>query len=246
MDAWQHSRRIFHTLNGTLATFGWGEWAALARRAEAECSRAVQDPAVRTWEILTRCRVEADDLSQRLAQLAPGTPRLEAGETSAKLPVPVATPSVFPGWDRAPRILVVDDSRSVRTLLERLLGEWGCEVTVAAEGQEALIQLNLGTAFDLIVTDLEMPGINGLELLRRLSQDPRWQAVPSLVLSSSSRHGIQDEVAALGARRFMGKPFEANQLLENLLPLLSPPRLAAPVRLELREPKTSASPESHE
>lgn len=81
------------------------------------------------------------------------------------------------------RILIVDDSAVVRSVLSKELLRSGVQVTQAENGQQAL-DIALRKEFDLIITDVEMPCMNGIELCRRLKSDPRTQQIPIVILSS--------------------------------------------------------------
>jgi len=82
-------------------------------------------------------------------------------------------------------ILLVEDDRDLRDLYTLLLEEWGFTVTGARDGEEALARAS-GLTPDLIITDVTMPRMNGLELCRRLHQDERLREIPVLIHSSDS------------------------------------------------------------
>jgi len=112
------------------------------------------------------------------------------------------------------RILIVDDEPSVRKLVSKLLRSEGLDVVEARDGAEALALVAV-TPADLILLDIDMPGMDGLETLRRL----RRKAPKAVVIMVS---GINDEVRALraideGARDFIRKPFELALLKEVVL-----------------------------
>lgn len=214
VDAWQHARRVFHTLRGTLATCGWLSWAIPAERAERACARAVLEREVRNGETLARCRVHADELLQALANTD------SASEPEVAQPAPILEFALSPG--RNGHILVVDDSSSMRQLEMRLLGEWGYGVTLAVDGQDALDKLKQRSVIDLILTDLEMPHLDGVQLLRQLRAHPRWRSIPVVVISSLDRPEIRAETAALGASEFLTKPFAEARLRQSVHHLLPP------------------------
>lgn len=112
---------------------------------------------------------------------------------------------------RRQRILVVDDHRSTRDALALLLGDEGYDVSVADDGSAALVQAQ-ATLPDLILTDLEMPDLGGLGLLRRLRADGRLAELPVIVMSAyhDTQHRI--EGFALGADDFIPKPVDFPEL----------------------------------
>src|SRR5216110_2254221 len=112
-----------------------------------------------------------------------------------------------------PRILVVEDSAStrafVRTTLESEVGVASVEVSEATSGFDAL-RLLPRVPYDLVVTDINMPDINGLELIRFVRQSQHHQRVPLLVISTSDRD--RERVLTLGADVFLSKPFSPEAL----------------------------------
>jgi CheY-like chemotaxis protein len=85
-----------------------------------------------------------------------------------------------------PTLLIVDDDDDVRVLLSDLLRVGGYAVMEAHDGADALAQLGCTARLPLaILTDLSMPGVDGWQLIERVRQDPRWSAIPIVVISSS-------------------------------------------------------------
>jgi CheY-like chemotaxis protein len=112
-----------------------------------------------------------------------------------------------PLTDQATTILVVDDSISVRRVLTRHLRTIGAMVDEAADGQSALTRLR-SRAYRLVVTDLEMPGLDGFELLAEMSRSPTLAAIPVIVASTKADQETRRRVLALGARIFLAKPVD--------------------------------------
>ena len=118
---------------------------------------------------------------------------------------------------RAMKILVVDDERAVRESLQRALELEGYHVELAADGEEALARVDAATA-DAMILDVLMPGIDGLEVCRRL----RAAANPIPVLMLTARAEVDSRVAGLdaGADDYLSKPFALAELLARLRALL--------------------------
>ena len=115
------------------------------------------------------------------------------------------------------KALVVDDSRAVRMILTRTLQEIGYEVCEASNGREALEVIEAEKAtVTLVLADWNMPEINGLDLLKRLRQDPQLAAL--VVVMVTSENELDHMVAALeaGANEYVMKPFTKDILLEKL------------------------------
>jgi two-component system response regulator MprA len=119
---------------------------------------------------------------------------------------------------RAMRVLVVDDERAVRESLRRALELEGYDVELAADGEEALERLGAPSVADAVILDVLMPGIDGLEVCRRLRAGAN--AVPVLMLTA--RAEVDSRVAGLdaGADDYLPKPFALAELLARLRALL--------------------------
>lgn len=113
------------------------------------------------------------------------------------------------------KILLVDDSLSIRRVVGQMLSRWGNVVTTAGDGYEAL-ELLQENRYDAIVTDLEMPRVNGFELLDEVRRRPDLRGTPVFVLTSRAGEKHQALAAELGASGYLTKPLEEAKL-RNLL-----------------------------
>jgi chemosensory pili system protein ChpA (sensor histidine kinase/response regulator) len=113
------------------------------------------------------------------------------------------------------RVLVVDDSLSVRKVAEKVLVGLGVDVTLAVDGVDALARLR-AESFDLVFTDLEMPRLHGYELIREIRFLPKLKTLPVVVVSSRSGAKYQEQARSLGATDYVTKPFTA-QILDVIL-----------------------------
>jgi CheY-like chemotaxis protein len=117
-------------------------------------------------------------------------------------------------------VLVVDDSQVVRQLASRFLAAGGYQIDTAVDGLDALDKLASGR-FRAVVTDVEMPGLDGFELLRALRGDARWSHLPVIVCTTLADEAHRTRAFELGANAFLTKPFSREQLCEQLSRLLA-------------------------
>lgn len=109
-------------------------------------------------------------------------------------------------------VLTVDDSPSIRQMVKLVLSQAGYDVTEAGSGSEGLAKAN-AKRFDMVVTDLNMPGMNGLALIRELRALSSFKGVPIVFLTTESDPAVKQEAKAAGATGWMTKPFQKEQLL---------------------------------
>jgi chemosensory pili system protein ChpA (sensor histidine kinase/response regulator) len=128
----------------------------------------------------------------------------------ALAPVPAAVPTVAEA--APPLVLVVDDSLTVRRVTQRLLAREGYRVALAKDGLEALERLAEEVPA-VVLSDIEMPRMDGFDLVRTLRADPRWRALPVIVISSRIAQKHRDVAATLGVERYLGKPYPEEELL---------------------------------
>jgi len=116
------------------------------------------------------------------------------------------------------RVLVVDDTRFFRSTLSDLLRSEGWEVIEAADGKTAVTEAaRLGGGLDLILVDLQMPEMDGFEVLRRLQNDERARQVRALAMTADHPDLAQmDVLRSLGARGFVDKTLPMPELLERI------------------------------
>jgi two-component system chemotaxis response regulator CheY len=108
-------------------------------------------------------------------------------------------------------ILTVDDAPTMRKLINLTLSASGYKVLEAADGPSALYVLR-NSAVDLIVSDVNMPGMNGIELTREIRKLPRWASTPILIVTTESDTGIKAKAKSAGATGWIVKPFDPSQL----------------------------------
>jgi two-component system chemotaxis response regulator CheY len=120
------------------------------------------------------------------------------------------------------RVLIVDDSSVMRKIVGRSLREAGMElgeVVEAGNGREALSAVR-GGAFDLILSDINMPEMDGLEFLRQLAAIEVAKGTPVVMMTTEGGEAGMAEALSIGARGYICKPFAPEQIKERLFPLV--------------------------
>jgi two-component system, chemotaxis family, chemotaxis protein CheY len=110
-------------------------------------------------------------------------------------------------------VLVVDDSTSMRQMVAFTMKEAGFDVIEGANGQEALDRVD-GKAVKLVITDLNMPVMDGMTLIRKLRAKAEFKFTPILMLTTESQDSKKQEGKAAGATGWIVKPFNPEQLLQ--------------------------------
>ncbi len=110
------------------------------------------------------------------------------------------------------KALTVDDSKTMREMVTLTLKSAGFEVQEAGDGVEAIKVLN-GNRVDVIITDLNMPNMNGIELIRALRADPAHKMTPILMLTTEADGSKKEEGKVAGATGWIVKPFQPEKLV---------------------------------
>lgn len=113
------------------------------------------------------------------------------------------------------RILIADDSESIREILAFSLKNAGFEVAVACDGVDALSFFD-GQTIDLLLTDYHMPNMNGLELIAKVRQIDYYKFMPILVLTTENQKDIIKDAKDAGATGWLLKPFNTEKLIQTL------------------------------
>jgi two-component system, chemotaxis family, chemotaxis protein CheY len=113
-------------------------------------------------------------------------------------------------------IFLVDDSATVLISTSSILAKAGYQVEKAASGEEALSKFKSGIKPDLLITDLNMPGINGIELIKQVRQMPNYRFMPILFLTTESQQAKRADAKAAGASGWLVKPVTADELLSTI------------------------------
>ncbi|MGR0480840.1 MAG: Hpt domain-containing protein [Candidatus Electronema sp. V4] len=144
--------------------------------------------------------LQTDDLLKKWAELTAEAAEAEAVLATAEQEKPL-------------QVLVVDDSISVRKVVSNFLLQQGWQPTIARNGIEALERIREEKP-DLVLLDVEMPRMNGFEVLQALQSQPEFQHIPVVMLTSRSADKYREKASQLGARGFMTKPFKEDEAIE--------------------------------
>lgn len=146
-------------------------------------------------------------------------------------PADLSVESSLPAWSRSetqdaavaerPRLLIADDSVSVRGVLARQLTAAGYEVITAQDGEQALLELR-AQRFDALITDIEMPRLNGFELLELVRRRPVGYDLPVIVVTTRIGGRHRELAERLGATAYFSKPINRSSLLEILARVTAP------------------------
>jgi two-component system chemotaxis response regulator CheY len=118
--------------------------------------------------------------------------------------------------------LVVDDSAAMRRIQQTALEAHGWKVEVAATGEDALAKLGVIRRCDLLVTDWHMPGMGGLDLVKTVRRQARFEHVRILMVTSDSVLSSIEQAVEAGADDFVMKPFSREALIERVSEVMAP------------------------
>lgn len=129
--------------------------------------------------------------------------------------------SIAPALEQAKKVvLVVDDSLTMRKVLSRVLEREDFEVITANDGMDAVIKLQTMTP-DIILTDIEMPRMDGFEFSRHVRDNPNTANTPLIIISSRTAEKHRTVAQQIGVNAFLGKPVQDEDLLQQVKALLN-------------------------
>ncbi len=109
-------------------------------------------------------------------------------------------------------IMTADDSSSIRQMVSFTLRQAGYDIVEAVDGQDALNKLD-GTGVDMLITDLNMPTMDGIELIRQTRAKPEYKFIPIVMLTTESQAEMKQKGKQAGATGWIVKPFQPEQLV---------------------------------
>jgi chemosensory pili system protein ChpA (sensor histidine kinase/response regulator) len=116
---------------------------------------------------------------------------------------------------RVRKVMIVDDSVTVRKVTSRLMERQGWEVTTAKDGLDAMNQLQ-DIYPDIVLLDIEMPKMDGFEVLKSVRRDPRLEKLPIIMITSRTGEKHKQQAFELGVNQYLGKPFQEANLLSTI------------------------------
>jgi PAS domain S-box-containing protein len=206
------ARREAHTLAGSLGTFGFPEGSRLARQLEQRL-RSEESFAANEGE---QWRSLVAALREVIAQ-EPNTARSSRPE----LPNPSA--KVLPDREKS-KVLAVDNDPKILTILQTLLEPWGLQVATLEDPRQFWPTLET-TQPDLLILDVEMPHLNGIQLCQAVRSHPQWCDIPILFLTVHSDADVVNQVYTVGADDFVSKPIVGPELVTRIVNRLERIRL---------------------
>ena len=123
------------------------------------------------------------------------------------------------------RVLIADDDPAICTLIDTVLRKGPYEIVVRNDAESALVALDREGPVDVIICDLMLPGISGLDHIERLRSDDRTRRVPILMISGHTNYAMDGRAKTAGANMFLNKPFTISQLRTAVNTLLTQPRI---------------------
>jgi two-component system, chemotaxis family, chemotaxis protein CheY len=113
----------------------------------------------------------------------------------------------------AKKVLIVDDSSAIRQSISFVLQQSGYEVVEANDGLDGLEKLKASGPVDLIITDVNMPNMDGISMIKKVREKEEWKFLPIIVLTTESQGSKMNEGKEAGATGWIVKPFSAEKLL---------------------------------
>ncbi|MGQ3094249.1 MAG: Hpt domain-containing protein [Roseateles sp.] len=139
--------------------------------------------------------------------------RLAAAHVQSQSPTAQRAAPVVETLSQAPLVMVVDDSLTVRRVTQRLLERVGFRVMLAKDGLDAMEKLSADELPSVVLSDIEMPRMDGFDLVRNMRADSRLAPLPVIMITSRIAQKHRDYAAQLGVDHYLGKPYDEEQLL---------------------------------
>ncbi|MDZ7842332.1 MAG: Hpt domain-containing protein [Gammaproteobacteria bacterium] len=220
-----------YTLMDLTATLGLDSTASDQRVPILLVRMGVREVAVRVDELVGTDEIVVKQLGDHLGRMSGINGATITGDGSvvvildlaelwlAQERLPAFRRELAQDVESPPRVLVVDDSLTVRKVTGRNLGRHGMEVSMARDGVDALDQLAKMKP-DVMLVDIEMPRMDGYELMTRLREDVNYRDIPVIVITSRAGAKHREKAMELGASAYLTKPYQERDLLKEVNALL--------------------------
>ena len=120
----------------------------------------------------------------------------------------------------AKKILMNDDSSMIRLIVSKAAKKAGYDIITATNGQEGLEKLSLNNDIDLILSDINMPIMGGLEMIKFIKENEKTQYIPIVMLTTESKEELKQQGRELGVKAWMVKPFNEKTFLKAMMKLI--------------------------
>lgn len=110
------------------------------------------------------------------------------------------------------KIIIVDDSDFIRRIVKMTLEKEGFEIMEESNGADGLITIKKNAPLDLIISDINMPEINGLDMVKQIKQDEALKSIPVILLTNESEEQFMDKKNEMKVEKWLAKPFQPNEL----------------------------------
>ena len=157
----------------------------------------------------------------------PALLRADASQTEAEIAQMQDHAAAAETEEKVPLVMVVDDSVPVRKVTTRFLEREGFESLAAKDGADAMNKLQ-DIVPDLMLLDIEMPNMDGFEVLSKLRLNERLQHIPVIMITSRTGTKHRERALSLGANRYLGKPYQESVLMQTIRELLDESKGSAP------------------
>jgi two-component system chemotaxis response regulator CheY len=125
--------------------------------------------------------------------------------------------------NKVKKIMVIDDGAAIRQVVSHVLKSEGYEIIEGVDGEEALSKLDGTIKIDLFICDVNMPNVDGIEFLEKIKTDEKYRSykfTPIVMLTTEAGESMKEKGKMLGAHAWIVKPFQPDQLLAKIKPLL--------------------------
>ena len=120
----------------------------------------------------------------------------------------------------AKKILMVDDSSMIRLIVSKAAAKAGYEVVSATNGQEGLEQLSIHPDIDLVLSDINMPIMGGMEMIEQIRENKTTKYLPIVMLTTESKDELKQQGRELGVKAWMVKPFNEKTFLKAMMKII--------------------------